>query len=217
MNDLAGMTRRSFVACAVSAAALSGGRPGAAATALAPTARQTPGPFYPRTQPLDADADLVHVAGRSEPATGHRHPYRGARSRSPAAARCPMPWWRSGNAMPSGAITIRGTAAASIPIFRGTDAPETDGGGGYRFRTIRPVPYPGRTPHIHFAIAAPNFPRLTTQMYVAGEPRNERDFVLGRIRDPRARASVIVPLAPDPDGESEALAGTFDIVLGGTG
>ena len=71
MNRICLVTRRSFVAGAVSAAAISGWRPAVAEKAgLAPTAAQTPGPFYPRTRPLDADADLVHVAGRAEPAQG---------------------------------------------------------------------------------------------------------------------------------------------------
>ncbi len=92
--------------------------------------------------------------------------------------------------------------------------PVTDAAGGYRFRTIRPVPYPGRTPHIHFAVSGAGLARLTTQMYVAGEPGNERDGVLMGVRDPAARARLIVPLVPAPDAEPNALAGTFDIVLG---
>ena len=55
---------------------------------------------------------------------------------------------------------------------------------------------------------------MITQMYVAGEPLNERDSVLAQISDPAARARVIVPLAPAPQIETGALAGNFDIVLG---
>src|SRR5437763_1082704 len=89
----------------------------------------------------------------------------------------------------------------------------TDGSGGYRFRTIRPVAYPGRTPHIHFAVSGPGFPRITTQMYVAGEPQNERDGVLMGVRDLTARARLIVPLTPAAAAEPGALTGTFDIIL----
>ena len=89
----------------------------------------------------------------------------------------------------------------------------TDAGGRYRFRTIRPVAYPGRTPHIHFAIQAPGFRSLVTQMYVAGEPRNARDGLYRGIRDETARAAVTVALEPAPEVEPAALAGTFDIVL----
>jgi protocatechuate 3,4-dioxygenase beta subunit len=87
--------------------------------------------------------------------------------------------------------------------------------GGYRFRTIRPVPYPGRTPHIHFAVTVPGLQRLVTQMYVAGEPLNARDGLYTSIRDADARAAVTVALAPLPAVEPGALGGTFDIVLGG--
>jgi protocatechuate 3,4-dioxygenase beta subunit len=55
--------------------------------------------------------------------------------------------------------------------------------------------------------------RLTTQMYVAGEPQNARDFVLSSIRDRRARESVIVRLEAADSVEAGALAGTFEIVL----
>jgi protocatechuate 3,4-dioxygenase beta subunit len=90
----------------------------------------------------------------------------------------------------------------------------TDESGGYRFRTIRPVPYPGRTPHIHFAVSGAGLSRFTTQMYVAGEAGNDRDGVLMGVRDPAARARLIVPLRPLPETTPVALAGTFDIVLG---
>ena len=98
--------------------------------------------------------------------------------------------------------------------FQGYGQTITDRAGGYRFRTIRPVPYPGRTPHIHFAVSAPGLAPFTTQMYIAGEPLNERDGVLTGVRDPAARARLIVPLRPAPEIEPDALAGTFDIVLG---
>jgi protocatechuate 3,4-dioxygenase beta subunit len=51
-------------------------------------------------------------------------------------------------------------------------------------------------------------------MYVAGEPLNDGDFVLSRIRDPAARARVIVALEPADAVEPGALLGTFDIVVG---
>jgi hypothetical protein len=51
-------------------------------------------------------------------------------------------------------------------------------------------------------------------MYVAGEPWNETDFLLSRIRDPEARARLIVPLMPADEVETGALLGRFDIVLG---
>ena len=98
--------------------------------------------------------------------------------------------------------------------FQGFGQTTSDNEGGYRFLTIRPVAYTGRTPHIHFVVAAPGQRRFVTQMYVAGEPLNERDPVLRDVRDPAARARLIVPLQPMPEIGPGALAANFDIVLG---
>jgi protocatechuate 3,4-dioxygenase, beta subunit len=97
--------------------------------------------------------------------------------------------------------------------FQGYGRTHVDEQGRYRFRTIRPVPYPGRTPHIHFAVHVPGQGRLVTQMYIEGEPLNARDGVLNRIRDPQAHRSVIVPLASGQVPEPGALHGLFDIVV----
>ena len=97
--------------------------------------------------------------------------------------------------------------------FQGYGRAAPAGDGTYRLRTIRPVPYPGRTPHIHFAVATPDRRELVTQMYVAGEPLNERDGLYRSIRDPRQRAAVTVRLEAANGLEAGALAGTFDIVL----
>src|SRR5205807_3793974 len=101
--------------------------------------------------------------------------------------------------------------------FQGYGVTTTDAGGGYEFLTIKPVPYPGRTPHIHFAVAGRGFERLVTQMYVAGEPLNDRDPILMAVRDPAVRARLIVTLQPSTEGGSPGLAGAFDIVIGGRG
>ena len=98
------------------------------------------------------------------------------------------------------------------PNFQGYGVVQTDDEGRYRFLTIKPGEYPGRTPHLHFKIGGPGFERLTTQMYFADEPGNERDFVRKQIRDPEARASVTVAFAPS--AETGVASGQFDIVLG---
>jgi protocatechuate 3,4-dioxygenase beta subunit len=87
--------------------------------------------------------------------------------------------------------------------------------GRYRFRTIRPVTYPGRAPHIHVALSGGGSRRLTTQLYVAGAIENERDGLLNAIRDPALRNALVVPFtkpagATDPGTVREAR---FDIVL----
>ncbi|MET0652433.1 MAG: protocatechuate 3,4-dioxygenase subunit beta, partial [Hyphomicrobiaceae bacterium] len=97
--------------------------------------------------------------------------------------------------------------------FQGYGRTTVDDEGRYAFRTIRPVAYAGRSPHIHFKVQALGAGQLTTQMYVAGEPQNARDGVLRGIRNAKARESVIVPLLPASEIEPGAVKGTFDVVL----
>ena len=215
MTHLLRPSRRTLLA-ASAPLVLSAAMPGpAAAAVLLPTPSQALGPFYPRTLPLDRDADLVQVEGRSEPAAGIVTHVFGrvtdTDGRPQAGTRIEI--WQC-NAF---GRYHHPRAPANAPIdenFQSYGATVTDSDGAYRFRTIRPVPYPGRAPHIHFAIQGPGFERLVTQMYVAGEPDNDRDGLLGSVRDPAARARLIVPLQAAPQVEADALAGTFDIVLG---
>ena len=51
----------------------------------------------------------------------------------------------------------------------------SDASGRYRFRTILPGLYPGRTRHYHFKVQAPLKPILTTQLYFPGERGNDYD------------------------------------------
>lgn len=211
-----GLNRRRVLASGTALATIAGLKP--AVAALLPTPPQSTGPFYPASLPLDADADLVQVAGRTEPAAGtilhlvgrvldrDGRPVRGARVEI---------WQCDAFGVYHHPRDPRGPAD---PNFQGFGATAVAEDGAYRFRTIEPVPYPGRTPHIHFRILGPGFEPLTTQMYVEGQPLNERDFLWRRIADPRARAAVTVPLLPapelEPDTKRPAKRAQFDIVLG---
>jgi protocatechuate 3,4-dioxygenase beta subunit len=190
----------------------------AAGAALLPTPPQSSGPFYPLTLPLDSDNNLVQVSGRAERAAGTILHLAG------------RVLDRDGRPVPGARIEIwqcdafgvyhhsRDPRAPADPNFQGFGATTAAADGSYRFRTIEPVPYPGRTPHIHFTLTGPGFERLTTQMYLAGHPLNERDGLYRRIGDPAARAAVTVALAPAPELEPEtkqpAKRAMFDIVLG---
>ncbi len=209
-------TRRRLMQSALSVAALGAAAPARAAR-LVRTPRQTAGPFYPDSFPLDSDNDLVQVEGREGRAQGtvaylsgrvlddQGRPVAGALVeiwQCDAHGRYHHPRDRGGR--------------GQDPDFQGYGRTVAGDDGGYRFRTIKPVPYPGRTPHIHFAVSGAGLRPLTTQMYVAGHPLNQRDFVLNSIRDPQARASVIVPFVAAPEMEPGAVSATFDIVLGRT-
>ncbi len=207
--------RRMLEIAAGSAAVFSLGGAGQAAT-LPATPRQTAGPFYPLSIPADSDNDLVQVSGHNGTAKGTVSYVSGhildPDGRTLSGVRVEI--WQCDT---NGRYHYVRDASADTPLdenFQGYGQTVTDEKGGYRFRTIRPVPYPGRTPHIHFAVSGPGLARFTTQMYVAGEPLNEHDGVLMGVRDPAARARLIVPLRPAPQIEANALAGTFDIVIG---
>src|SRR5919108_3988550 len=145
-------TNRRFVLTAM-AAATAGGllRP---AFALAPTPRQTKGPFYPLTLPLDKDNDLVRVQGSAQPALGTVTHVAGRvldlNGRPVAGARVEI-WQCDGNGRYHH-VDDRNPAVEDEG-FQGYGQMMTDADGAYRFRTIKPVPYPGRTAHIHFAIS----------------------------------------------------------------
>ena len=186
----------------------------AASSQLVVTPGQTEGPFYPVTFPADMDADLVRVRGHKAQALGQVTHISG------------RVLDRNGKIVRGAFVEIWQCDARGIYIhpragdqsrrdagFQGYGRTQIDAAGRYAFRTIRPVAYPGRTPHIHFKVHAPGTGRLTTQLYIAGEPQNATDGVLNAIRDPAARASVIAHLEESADIEAGALKGTFDIVL----
>ena len=106
------------------------------------------------------------------------------------------------------------TARTRDANFQGFGRFLTGSSGEYYFRTIKPVPYPGRTPHIHFKIKRGSKELLTTQCYIKGHAGNERDFVFRNIRDAKARESVLVDFAPVKESRIGELAARFDIILG---
>tara|TARA_B100000925_G_C22009724_1_gene475653 strand:+ start:5475 stop:5990 length:516 start_codon:yes stop_codon:yes gene_type:complete len=100
--------------------------------------------------------------------------------------------------------------------FQGYGRFLTDSKGRYSFRTLKPSPYSGRTPHIHMTVSTKGKRVLTTQCYVKNEPRNQKDFILQRVKDTKARDSLVVPFNPLKDSKIGEVSARFDIVLGMT-
>ena len=98
--------------------------------------------------------------------------------------------------------------------FQGFGRFLTGSSGEYYFRTIKPVPYPGRTPHIHVKVKQKGKDLLTTQCYIKGHPGNARDGVLRGIRDPKDRAALMADFVAVKNSTIGEVAATFDIVLG---
>lgn len=97
--------------------------------------------------------------------------------------------------------------------FQGYGAARTGADGAVGFRTIRPAPYPGRTPHIHVRLRHPAVGELTSQLFVAGEPGNARDFLWNAL--PAAdRALLAMRLQAAPAGSGLAYTARHALVVG---
>jgi protocatechuate 3,4-dioxygenase beta subunit len=160
------------------------------------TPRQTEGPYYPVALPADSDFDLL--------AQGERRYSQGQAA------------WLEGVVTDPGGRAVSGAAVeiwqcdqqghyhhprdgGADPAFQGFGRVSVGADGSYRFRTIRPAPYSGRTPHIHVKVKLGTRELLTTQVYVEGDPGNARDFLWRNLRD-ADRAALTVAFEPGSDG-----------------
>lgn len=191
--------------------------PGLFAEELHRTPRQTEGPFYPDHLPLDQDNDLIIVSDSATPAVGPIAHVTG-RILTPSGApvrNAMVEIWQCDS---GGAYLHTGSNRHSNfdKNFQGFGRFETNAKGEYRFRTIRPVAYDNRTPHIHFAIDHSGKRMLTTQLYTQGEPLNAVDGPLKKVTEAKDRAALIKEYKPVPGSKIGELAVSFDIVIGVT-
>ncbi len=190
---------------------------GAFAEELTRTPWQTEGPFYPDKLPLDTDNDLLIVNDQITPAVGTVTHLTGKvldASGSPVRNALVEIWQCDAN----GAYLHSGTMNRDRRDghFQGFGRFLTGSTGDYYFRTIKPVAYPGRTPHIHVKVKKGNKELLVTQCYIKGERGNERDGIYRDIRDAKARESVTVAFAPVAESKIGELSANFVMVLGRT-
>ncbi len=199
-------SRRTLAAALVAAPAL---WLGARAQPTAPrraTPAQTEGPFYPLQLPPDSDHNLLrngtldYRSGRPAWVEGtvadlEGHPLAGAQ----------IEIWQCDA---EGHYHHPGDGNRADAAFQGFGRVAVGADGRWRFRTIRPVAYSGRAPHIHVKVKLGASELLTTQLYVEGDPGNARDGIWRRL-DEDARAAVTVPFVPAADG----LRAQFPIVV----
>ncbi|MCZ6794284.1 MAG: protocatechuate 3,4-dioxygenase [Planctomycetota bacterium] len=211
-------TRRAFlsqVALGAAAFATPFATRGLFAEELLRTARQGEGPFYPDKLPLDTDNDLLIINEGITPAVGKVTHLSGRvlDLRGEPIRNAVVEIWQVDS---QGAYLHSRSAnrAKRDANFQGFGRFLTGLKGEYYFRTIKPVAYPGRTPHIHLIVKKGEKRLLTTQLYVKGEKRNETDGLFRRIRDAKARESVIIDFAPIKGSKIGELAAKADIVVG---
>lgn len=191
--------------------------PGLMAETLTLTPKQTEGPFYPDKMPLDTDNDLIVINDALTPAVGTIAYLSGTvtDSKGNPLRNTLVEIWQVDN---NGIYlhTRGGNRQKWDSNFQGYGRFLTDSKGRYFFRTLKPSPYSGRTPHIHMAVSAKGQRKLTTQCYIKGEPRNENDFILKRIKDSRARNSLVISFNKIAGSKVGEVGAQFDIVLGWT-
>ena len=171
-------------------------------------AAMTDGPFYPprawrERGPLtgDWDADLTRVqrAGRMLSARGE---YLGlqlrvADTQDRLIDDAEVEFWQCDTLAQYRHPDVGLVAGRYDEGFQGFGAARSGKDGALSLRTIKPVPYPGRTPHIHVKLRHPAFGELTSQLFLAGDPGNARDFLWRAV--PQAdRAALELNLQPAP-------------------
>ena len=180
-----------------------------AQTTLTPTPASTEGPFYPEAWTNEPSSNLVRGAllanaiplaleGRILDRFGK--PVDGARVEI---------WLADGLGKYNHSRDSE--ARERDPNFAGFGWVKTGADGRYAFSTIRPVPYTGRTPHIHFAVIAPRAKKLVTQMFVEGVAQNERDSLYNHI--PRAQRGLITVKLESAGAGQTGQRTMFDVVL----
>jgi len=209
-------SRRAFIGTAVFAGAF-WTVPGAYAEELTKTPKHTEGPFYPTKLPLDTDNDLIVINDGITPGLGEITHLTGKVvdvSGKPLKNACVEIWQCDRN----GAYLHQGSdnGGKRDKNFQGFGRFVTGMTGEYYFRTIKPVPYPGRTPHIHFKVKRGGKTLLVTQLFVKDHAGNAKDGTFNSMKDPKAKENVTVAFNPIKDSKIGELAADFTIVLGAT-
>jgi len=192
--------------------------PGVFAEALTQTPKMTEGPFYPDKLPLDTDNDLIRITDNATPALG-QITHLGGRildSKGEPVRNALVEIWQCDNNGVYLHLRDRNRDEHDSN-FQSYGRFLTSSTGEYYFRTIKPVPYTGRTPHIHVKISIKDKPVLTTQLLNANEKeRNAKDFLFKRIKDEQKRAALLADFKPIKDSKIDELRANWDAVLGWT-
>lgn len=175
-------------------------------SSLRVTPSQTEGPFYPVEMPKDTDFDLLKNGDQSYP-KGQAAWLEGTvtdTNRKPVVG-AQVEIWQCDH---DGHYHHPGDGGKADQRFQGFGRAVVGSDGRYRFRTMLPVAYAGRTPHIHVKLKLGQRDVLTTQLYVAGDAGNARDMLWRRMSDADRTALGVVF-----GGSSNGLRANFPIVV----
>jgi protocatechuate 3,4-dioxygenase, beta subunit len=166
-----------------------------------PTPAQTEGPFYPTALPADSDADLLvnqTPSGTLRYGKGQAAWVEGTLTDvdGRAMSGATIEIWQCDQ---DGHYHHPRDGGKADPAFQGFGRVAVDAEGRWRFRTLRPVAYSGRAPHIHAKIKLGTQELLTTQLYAKDDPGNARDGLWRRL-SAEDRAAITSPYVAGSDG-----------------
>lgn len=209
-------SRRAFLGT-VSLGAAAWMTPGVFAEELQRTPAQTEGPFYPDKLPLDTDNDLLIINDAITPAVGAVTHLTGKilDAKGQPVRNTLVEIWQVDQ---HGVYIHSGDRRQDQrdKNFQGYGRFLTSSTGEYYFRTVKPVAYPGRTPHIHFKVSKSSKELLTTQCYIKGEARNNKDMIFRELRTPADQKALLVDFVPMKNSRAGELTARFDMILGMT-
>jgi len=193
---------------------------GAFAEELAKTPRRTEGPFYPDALPLDTDNDLILVNDNLSPAVGEITHLTGRvlnASGTPIRNAVVEIWQCDANEVYLNTGDSQAKKDQQDKNFQGFGRFTTGSAGAYYFRTIKPVPYPGRpAPHIHVKVKKGGLELITTQINIAGHPGNAIDGVVNGGITTFEKELLMADFKPLANSKVGELTADFDIILGVT-
>ena len=179
--------------------------PGVSLGELIRTPWQGEGPFYPDRIPEDTDNDLVKNGNSTIEAGGKILNLSGSlvnRDSKPIKGMTAEIWQTDMN----GVYLHTGSFGRKMrdDQFQGFGRSITDRNGHFFFRTIIPVEYPARTPHIHLKLWNERENVLTTQLYIQGHSLNKEDFLFKRmnIAEQKINSMKILPAQTNDSTES---------------
>ncbi|MEC7564774.1 MAG: protocatechuate 3,4-dioxygenase [Planctomycetota bacterium] len=210
------MDRREFVQSAA-AVSLFYSTPGLFAEQLQPSAQMGEGPFYPDRLPLDTDNDLLIINDSITPAVGTIAHLQGIirDSKGQPIRNAFVEIWQVDS---QGAYIHSGSSnkAKADANFQGYGRFVTSSTGEYYFRTIKPVPYPGRTPHIHIGVSVNGKRIFTSQILEKGNPANNSDGLFRQVPSAKMRETFLAEYKPIKNSKLGEQSANFNVILGHT-
>ena len=177
--------------------------------------KESSGPFYPLSFPIDQDNDLTYLNNKSLSAEGEIIYIKGLvqnESCEPISNALVEIWQACSTGRYNHPDDKNSAKIDSNFQYWGKAITNKDG--VYGFKTIKPGSYPvnwfwTRPPHIHFTISSSEYSTFTTQMYFSGDPLNNKDWLLKKHTKAKQTQSVVSFNIPKKEH-----IGIFNLTLG---